>query len=81
ERNFGEAAVQHGFKRARWRNFGGKAFRITSSPLFKTSGSSPEGRKISSLFSAASSSAALNRIIELPPMFRPAIESIDPFTT
>ena len=47
-------------------DFGGKAFRITSSPLFKTSGSSPEGRKISSLFSVASSSAALNRIIELP---------------
>ena len=48
-------------------DFGGKAFRITSSPLFKTSGSSSEGKEISSLFSAASSSAALNPIIELPP--------------
>jgi len=36
-------------------DFGGKAFRITSSPLFKISEASPEGRKISSLFLAASS--------------------------
>ena len=40
-------------------DFGGKAFRITSSPLFKTSGSSLEGKEITSLPLAASSSLAL----------------------